>query len=301
MTEEVPFTSAHRGLTAMERRQLQMSLQWVYRGKVPDEGRGHFQGNCGGSAWYILQGEGVVRHDGREFRAKKGHWLFANMGPHYRDFTRNTEIISVRYYLEWPDGQPLFFHQTGLVIPGMRHPRLLRTAKAMERIVYICGRRIFTNIGFMNERLTFPAYIDVTGALLQWAKALYDALPSEGIKPSLERFEDSRVVRALLVLDVWPLHQAFSMDQLAKKTAISRVQLDRLFIAKLNMTPHQYFEKRRLRHADRNVLHPALSIKEVALDVGFSHVSSFSAWFKQNMGMNPNERRDTMPRPTSTV
>jgi len=141
----------------------------------------------------------------------------------------------------------------------------------------------------------------VTGALLQWAKALYDALIAEGIKPSLERFEDSRVVRALRVLDSWPFHQSFSLSELVKNTGVSQAQLNRLFITRLGLTPHQYFERRRLRHADRNVLLPYLSIKEVALDLGFRHVSNFSAWFKQSMGMNPNERRDTVPRPTSIM
>jgi len=282
-------------LKVMDWGQLHFSIQWVYRGKVSDHGRGHFPGGCGVAAWYILRGEGLVRHGDCEKRAPKGNWLFPNRGEHYRDFSKDAEILSLRFYIEWPDGQPLFPHRESILIPGAKYPDLLRQAKAVERVVYQSGRRNYSSNEFMNERLSFPDYLDVEIAFLQWCKAMCHALVSEGIKPSLERFEDERVVRALRVLDGWPLHTTFSQSQLVQQSGISRAQLDRLFTAKLGQTAHQYFNRRRLRHAERSVQIPERSIKEVAFELGFHHVSNFSTWFKQKTGVNPNERRETAP------
>jgi len=276
-------------------RQLHFSIQWIYRGKVSDQGRGHFSGSCGLSAWYIQRGEGLVRHGEVEKRARKGDWLFPNRGTHFRDFSKDAEILSLRFYIEWPDGQPLFHLRESVCFPGTKYPDLLRRAKAMERVVYKNGRRSYSSSGFMDEKLSFPDYLDVQDVLLQWSKALYHAFTSEGAGPSLERFEDERVVRALRVLDGWPLHRAFSQRQLVEQVGVSRAQLDRLFTAKLGHTACQYFDRRRLRHAQRSVMLADHPIKEVAFDVGFRHVSSFSAWFKQNTGVNPNERRETLP------
>ena len=94
------------------------------------------------------------------------------------------------------------------------------------------------------------------------------------------------------MLDGWPLHRAFSQSELVQQAGVSRAQLDRLFTAKLGQTPHQYFDRRRLRHAERSLQLPDRPIKEVAFDLGFRHVSSFSAWFKQKTGVNPNARRE---------
>ncbi len=285
--------SAARALKAMDWAQLHFSLQWIYRGQVAPDGRGRFPGCCGISAWYILRGEGIVRHDGLEKRARRGDWLFPARGVHERDFSPDAEILSLRFYIEWPDGQPLFHLRGGAVIPGTKYPALLRRARELERAAGQGGRKSYSTIGFMNETLSFPAYLDVGGALLQWSKTLYHAFTSEGIHPSLERFEDERLVRALRLLDHWPLHEAFSQRRLVEQTGISRAQLDRLFTLKLGQTAHQYFNRRRLRHAERLVRLKDQPIKEVAFDVGFRHVSSFSAWFKQNTGVKPNERRET--------
>lgn len=273
--------------------QLHFSVQWVYRGKVPAEGRGQFSGACGLSAWYVLRGTGFVQHGDVRNHARKGDWLFPNRGPHFRDFSRDAEILSLRFHIEWPDGQSLFSLKESVVIPGSKYPGFLRAAKALERAVCQGQRRGHAPDGFLNEKLSFSAYLDVGGTLLQWSKALYQVFISEGIKPSLERFEDERVVRALRVLDAWPLHQAFSQRRLVEQAGLSRAQLDRLFSAKLGQTAHQYFNRRRLRHAERLIRLPDQPIKEVAFDVGFRHVSSFSAWFKQNTGVNPNVRRET--------
>ncbi len=283
--------SSATGLQVREWGQLHTSIQWVYRGKVSEDGRGRFTGNCGVAAWYFLRGTGLVRDDGGATQARRGDWLFPAMGPHERDFSRDAEILSLRFYMEWPDGQPLYSLDRSILLNGAKYPELLRTARALERAAHEGTQKNCAGPEFLLERLDFPEYAEIGSALLKWSRAMARAFAQEEIAPSLERFEDERVVRALRVLDGWPLREAFSLGQLVEITGISRAQLDRLFRTKLGQTPHHYFDRRRLRHAERSIQRPDQPIKEVAFDVGFRHVSSFSAWFKQNTGVNPNVHR----------
>ena len=280
---------ADQELNVKDWSQLHISIQWVYRGAVSDQGRGHFPGGCGVTAWYLLRGEGWVRHDDCERRARVGDWLFPNTGAHYRNFSTDAEILSLRCYIEWPDGQPFFPLRESICIPGAQYPDLLRRARVMERVVNKSGKQSYSSNRFMHERLGFSAYLDIEVALFHWSKALYHAFISEGVSPSLERFEDERVARILRVLDGWPLHMTFSQKQLVQQVGISRAQLDRLLTAKLGQTAHHYFDRRRLHYAERKLA--TQPTKEVAFDLGFRHVSSFSAWFKRKTGANPNERR----------
>jgi AraC-like DNA-binding protein len=280
--------TAQTGLRMFEWGDLHHSLQWIYRGPVAKGGRGFFRGGCGSAAWYLLAGEAVLRHDGHECRARKGDWLFPNAGPHERDFSADARILSLRFYIEWPNGQPLFDLGRATVLKGADHPDLRRRAEALEQVVYQRGKRNYADIEFMRERVDYPAYAEIGEALLAWSRALYRAHEAGGIGLNLERFQDERVVRALRVLDGWPLQRAFAMKSFMRATGSSRAQLDRLFTLGLGQTSRQYFDRRRLRHAERNLALPDRSIKEVSFAVGFQHVSSFSAWFKRNTGVYPN-------------
>ena len=279
-------------LTVMDWGQLHIFIQWIYRGRVSPEGRGHFAGGSGMAALYILKGQGLMLDGDHERRGGKGDWFFPNMvTSHYQDFSRDAETLSLRFYLEWPDGQPLFRYSHSLHIPGKKYPELLLKAKALERAAYSCSQRNYRGIEFMNAKLNLPSYLAIEFPLLQWTNALYQAFASEGLKPSLERFEDKRVAQALRVLDSWPLDVPFSLDQLQQKVGVSRTQLDQLFTRKLGVTAHQYFDRKRLIHAERMLRLPDRRIKEIAMELGFHHVSNFSAWFKEKTDVSPNVRK----------
>ncbi len=53
------------------------------------------------------------------------------------------------------------------------------------------------------------------------------------------------------------------------------------------MTPHQYLVRSRLRHAARRLADGALSITEVAYDVGFGDLSNFVRTFHRAAGVSP--------------
>ena len=77
-----------------------------------------------------------------------------------------------------------------------------------------------------------------------------------------------------------------SIEYLAAKYYVSQSTLFRLFKAHLNTTPKHYIEIRRLAYS-RKLLKNGLSVKDTALESGFSNVSNFIRLFKSRFGTTP--------------
>nr|WP_246541965.1 helix-turn-helix transcriptional regulator [Collimonas antrihumi] len=60
----------------------------------------------------------------------------------------------------------------------------------------------------------------------------------------------------------------------------------RLFSRALNVTPHQYLLRSRLRHAAR-LLADGCSVTDTAYDVGFNDLSNFVRTFHRAAGVSP--------------
>lgn len=96
--------------------------------------------------------------------------------------------------------------------------------------------------------------------------------------------------RINLALDY--IHKNYSreitLDELSEVTNLEKNYLIRIFRQYMNATPYQYVKKYRFSIAlsliKRN--HP---LSEVALQIGYSDIASFSHAFKKNYGISPSE------------
>jgi AraC-like DNA-binding protein len=85
--------------------------------------------------------------------------------------------------------------------------------------------------------------------------------------------------------------------RVAREARLSIGELIRRFAALFGETPHQYRLRERLDSAKRSLADGGRSVTDVCLDVGFSSVGSFSAWFARRVGLSPTAyRRRAMPR-----
>lgn len=80
-----------------------------------------------------------------------------------------------------------------------------------------------------------------------------------------------------------------SVEFLAEKTALSRVQLFRKFKAITGCTPSEYIKAIRLQHAADILESGKHSISDVAYMVGFSDPKYFSNCFSEKFGMTPSQ------------
>jgi len=81
------------------------------------------------------------------------------------------------------------------------------------------------------------------------------------------------------------------LARVAREARLSTGELIRRFAALFGETPHQYRLRERLDRAKRLLARSERSVTDVCMDVGFSSVGSFSAWFARCVGRAPTAYR----------
>ncbi len=85
--------------------------------------------------------------------------------------------------------------------------------------------------------------------------------------------------------------------RVAREARLSTGELIRRFAALFGETPHQYRLREQLDRAKRLLARSERSVTDVCMDVGFTSVGSFSAWFSRRVGVAPTAyRRHAKPR-----
>src|SRR5215204_6297393 len=82
-------------------------------------------------------------------------------------------------------------------------------------------------------------------------------------------------------------NEDFSVEDICKSMAVSRVQLYRKVKALLNVNVNDYILNTRLQKAKYLLQHEELSISEISYNVGFSSPAYFSTVFKSKFGVTP--------------
>ena len=84
----------------------------------------------------------------------------------------------------------------------------------------------------------------------------------------------------------------FSVEELARKMSISRVQLYRKIKAILGVSVSDHINEIRLEKAKELLKDTSLPISEIAYEVGYSSPGYFSTAFKNKYGITPNRFRN---------
>jgi AraC family transcriptional regulator len=95
------------------------------------------------------------------------------------------------------------------------------------------------------------------------------------------------------------LAEAISLGALAKLVNLSSYYFCRAFKQSFGVPPHRYHINRRIEAAKAMLRDPAPSVTEIALALGFSETSSFSAAFRQATGNAPTEYRRALAQARS--
>lgn len=85
------------------------------------------------------------------------------------------------------------------------------------------------------------------------------------------------------------LHQALSIDDLAKQQLLSVSHYCRLFRQKTGTSPNQYFKQLRIQKSCQYLYFTDMHIKEICAAVGFDDPFYFSRSFKKMMGVSPSD------------
>ena len=78
----------------------------------------------------------------------------------------------------------------------------------------------------------------------------------------------------------------------ASKLNKSPKTLSNLFSSLCDRTPMDIIHERIMVHARRQIYHTTKSIKEIAYDLGYEDIQTFSRFFKNKEGLSPNQYRE---------
>lgn len=109
-----------------------------------------------------------------------------------------------------------------------------------------------------------------------------------GVKGGLA---SNRLRQVILYIDQH-LHEDISLTDLAAVADLTPDHFGVAFKVSTGKTPHRYHIERRIHRAKELLLNPSLTIIQIALEVGFSGQSHFSATFRKVTGMSPSEFRN---------
>lgn len=89
------------------------------------------------------------------------------------------------------------------------------------------------------------------------------------------------------------LHEPITMESLAERENLNPNYFSKLFAKETGCTAKAYIMKAKLSTAQNMLLYSEHSLSDIALSLGFSSQSAFSAAFKKEFGMTPGTYRKT--------
>jgi AraC family transcriptional regulator of arabinose operon len=88
------------------------------------------------------------------------------------------------------------------------------------------------------------------------------------------------------------LRQSITLEELARASHASRARLAALFRRQVGVPPMRYLERERINLATQMLDMTALSVKEIAADVGFEDARYFAKRFRRITGLTPRGFRE---------
>lgn len=95
-----------------------------------------------------------------------------------------------------------------------------------------------------------------------------------------------RVFQFLELMEVNFLNET-NADYYANELGISTKRLNQVLQDKLSLTAKQVIQQRQITEAKRKLIKSEITTKELAFELGFESSSSFSRFFKKNVGISP--------------
>jgi AraC-like DNA-binding protein len=90
------------------------------------------------------------------------------------------------------------------------------------------------------------------------------------------------------------LSKGISTAELAEIARLSPFHFSRAFKNSFNVSPHQYHMQRRIEQAKVLLAKPQVSVTDIALKLGFSETSSFTAAFRRHTAHTPSNYRRSL-------
>lgn len=238
--------------------------------------------------WHDVMGEYNIEPHIHE----KGQFLYTEGGVVHVVTDEKTYLLPARHYM-W-------------IASGCRHALYPDNEKVIMRNLYFPQEA--GELDFYNRTAIYPVsdlLLQMIRYCKQWAGDIFSTdvasyrfalalkaiLPSQAGSPlplSLPLVNDKRLKE---VIDYMQKHlsEPLTFADIAAKFGFSERSLSRLFFSELGMTYSQYHTLQKMMQALKLLLEDGLTISEVAMEVGYLSVPTFSTTFYKLLGVRPTE------------
>lgn len=103
------------------------------------------------------------------------------------------------------------------------------------------------------------------------------------------RTQDKRVQKAIELID--EELSSISLGEVAKRSALSLRNFNRLFLKEMSITPKDFLILRRVEKAKDLLRNSKMTVTDISLEVGYNSLSKFIDTFKKNTGSLPSDFR----------
>jgi AraC-like DNA-binding protein len=264
-----------------------LSLLRVYSGPVPESGRkgsfvpSHF------TIWHLEEGGFRVDLNRETIRLKAPAWVLMPPGPRRHAAENGTRMMSIHFQLDakvlmrlgWP---PILCCED---VNGALAKEVRALLEAME------ATRLGVSLAYLPAvPLSMEEFLAVQGAFLKFLGSFLGVLA-----PQLQGLEgrdmDPRLELVRRDIAALPLDITPDLDAIAARQGLSLRQLNRLHTQAFSQTCNEYWDQLRAESARIGLANASLTIKQVALSLGFADLAFFSNWFLRHELCRPREFR----------
>jgi AraC-like DNA-binding protein len=250
--------------------------------------------------WLVLDGHGVVRHHGREFKLEAGQLhLVPPFTPHDCSCSRRLDHYHLHFISRLPTGIDLF----SLLDFEYQIPAPVDALKSFRRLEAIYpDRKLPCFDPARDEYRRLPALLPETLqniAPTDWFEA--NALLALLLPPFLNTAQEhqgmharaTRLFQSVQGFIHAHMHETILLGDLARVAKLHPTYFSDHFLELVGVRPLEYLMCRRIERAQYLLLASKASVKEIAAAVGISDPTYFSRVFTRRCRMSPKKYRAT--------
>lgn len=241
--------------------------------------------------WHLLEGEVEITSSGPSLKANQGSWmvLVPGLGRRMQNFAPSSKIISLHFSVEV--GSARWHGPAAAVFAD--DPVLMAATEELERCTYAKHPQGVVSGGPVLSVASFEEQIEIKQKTWSFWKPLAQQLAAAGITLRAPDITHPVMAKSMALIESWPMTTHWDRHEISQVVGVSASQLDRIWRETCGQTPFQYWSQRRLLHACRQLQGMKHSVKEIAYELGFAHLSQFSNWFQRHQHTSPRTYRET--------
>lgn len=272
--------------------QVRYSLEWIYEGSPPATGTQKINHHLPGlSAWLVRKGHVSITGKNKTITAEQGEWVFPPFEHDEREFSKDAEILSIRFRASWGGDNELFRESVPHKCSSSAFPQLARSA---ERLFKSTGHDLSSHKNEMMFRhVSLDRHVKTYYSFIAWVAEYIKVMRKIGVIPHQVVIIDDRVRKAKEYLDTVSFRANFKESDVAEHVGISVAQLNRLFVRDIGISPAAYMKNRKLDYAKQMLIDSNIPIKQIGFELGFNDAANFTNWFRTPTRMTPKRFRST--------